>query len=537
MNFDYNLYHYPSRRNVVFSNKGMVATSVPQAAKAGADMLKLGGNAVDAAIATAATLSVVEPSGNGVGGDAFAIVWIKDEIYGLNASGHSSENISAEKVKSLGHEKVPTFGWVPVTVPGTPSAWVALSKRFGKLPLKTVLGPAIEYAKNGFPLSVMVGRPWARAWEIYKNSLKDEELHKHWFEHFSIDGRAAQIGEVWKSEHLAKTLEDIAETAGESFYRGNIADKIINFSKKTGGFFSYEDFEKFQPEWVNPISVNYKGYDVWQIPPNGQGISALMALNILKGLELDKERDTLRNYHLQFEAIKLAGIDAREYVTDPNFMKVKAEELLSEAYADERRKLIGEKALTPTIGKPQGSGTVYLCTADSDGNMVSYIQSNYMGFGSGIVVPETGVSLHNRGNNFTLEEGHVNIIEPRKRPYHTIIPGFLSKNKKAIGPFGVMGGFLQPQAHVQMVLNMVDFNMNPQDALDAPRWQWMEGKKIDVEGFMPNHLFRQLREMGHQINVVDEPMHFGRGQIITRLENGVYCGGTEPRTDGSIYID
>ncbi len=533
MNFNSTVYDYPSRRNVMYAKKGMVATSTPYAAQAGLEIMKKGGNAIDAAIATAACLTVVEPSGNGIGGDAFALVWIKDKLYGLNASGPSPININAEMLKSKGFKEIPKYGWEAVTVPGIPSAWYELSKRFGKLPFKELLLPAIKYAEEGYVVSVNVGKLWKAAFKNFTNVLKEDHF-KHWFDHFTPSGTYPQIGEVWNSKDMAKTLMSIAETNSESFYRGEIAEKILDFSNKTGGYFAKEDLENFKAEWVDPISVNYRGYDVHEIPPNGHGITALMALNIISGFDFGDCRETCEVYHKQIEAIKLAFSDTQKYITDPRYMKVKVSELLSSAYADERRKLIGKTALTPMPGEPSKGGTVYLATADEEGNMVSYIQSNYMGFGSGLVVPSTGIALHNRGNNFTLEEGHDNILEPGKKPYHTIIPGFMSKDKKAIGPFGVMGGFMQPQGHLQVVSNTVDFNMNPQTALDAPRWQWVGGKVVEIEAFAPLHITGQLAEMGHQIKVHYDYGSMGRGQVIWRMENGVMCGGTEPRTDGTI---
>jgi gamma-glutamyltranspeptidase/glutathione hydrolase len=533
MSFDFSNYPYSSQRMTTFAKNGMVATSQPLAAQAGLDILKKGGNAIDAAIATAACLTVVEPTSNGIGGDAFALVWTKGELHGLNASGPAPKSISIDAVKEKGYEKMPTFGLIPVTVPGVPAAWVELSKRFGKLPLSEVLQPAIEYAEKGYPLSPILGKNWNVAYTKFKEILKGDE-YKGWFDTFAPNDKSPQIGEVWKSEGHANTLRSIAETNAESFYRGELAEKIDQFSKEHGGFISAEDLADYKPEWVQPIKVNYRGYDVWEIPPNGQGIVALMALNILKGFELN-EKESVDTYHKQIEAIKLAFADGKKYVTDSQKMSVTADKLLSEEFAAERRNLINETAITPEPGTPPSGGTVYLATADGEGNMVSFIQSNYMGFGSGIVIPGTGISLQNRGHDFSLDSTHENALEPGKKTYHTIIPGFLTKDKEAVGPFGVMGGYMQPQGHAQVIMNTIDFHLNPQAALDAPRWQWMEGKKVMVEPSFPNHIAQSLARKGHQIQVALDGGGFGRGQIIWRNpETGVLAGGTESRTDGAI---
>ncbi|MFZ5825973.1 MAG: gamma-glutamyltransferase family protein [Bacillota bacterium] len=525
-------YPYPSRRTCVYAANGMVATSQPLAAQAGLAVLRKGGNAIDAAIATAAALTVVEPTSNGIGGDAFALVWTQGKLHGLNASGPAPQALSIEALEKAGVTEIPKLGFIPVTVPGAPSAWAELNGRFGRLPLTEVLAPAIEYAERGYPLSPTLGRFWKRGAAVYREALKGEEF-QHWFETFAPNGRAPEIGEVWRSPGHAQTLQLIAETGAEAFYRGELAEKIDAFSRKYGGYIRKEDLATYKPEWVDPISVNYRGYDVWEIPPNGQGIVALMALNILKGFDFT-ERDTVETYHRQIEAIKLAFADAHRYVTDSRYMTVRVEDLLSDGYAEKRRRLIGKQALTPAAGEPPRGGTVYLATADGEGNMVSFIQSNYMGFGSGLVVPGTGISLQNRGHNFRLDPTHDNRLEPGKRPYHTIIPGFLTRNGQPVGPFGVMGGFMQPQGHTQVVMNTVDFGLNPQAALDAPRWQWMEGKVVEIEHATPEHIVDALARRGHQMNWALGSGGFGRGQIIWRQENGVLVGGTESRTDGQI---
>ncbi|GGH71468.1 gamma-glutamyltransferase [Compostibacillus humi] len=524
---------YPISRNPVYAKNGMVATSQPLAAQAGLDILKKGGNAIDAAIATAACLTVAEPSSNGLGGDAFAIVWTNGRLYGLNASGRSPKSLSIEKVKELGYDEIPAHGWIPVTVPGAPGAWAALSERFGRLPLTEVLKPAITYAEEGYPVSPTLAKNWDKSYRKYKETLTDP-VFQSWFDTFAPKGRAPKVGEVWKSKDHAETLRKIAETNAESFYRGELAEKIVSFAQETGGFLTEEDLASYKADWVEPIHVNYRGYDVWEIPPNGQGIIALEALNILKGFDFP-EKDSVETYHKQIEAMKLAFADAKEHVTEEKYMRYTTEEILSDTYAEARRSLITDEALMPEAGEPVMSGTVYLAAADGEGNMVSFIQSNYMGFGSGIVVPGTGIALQNRGHNFSMDPNHVNALQGGKRTYHTIIPGFLTKDGMPIGPFGVMGGFMQPQGHVQVIMNTIDFGLHPQAALDAPRWQWMKGKTVEVENRFPHHIAQELRLKGHDIRVQVEPNQFGRGQIIWRNpESGILVGGTESRTDGNI---
>lgn len=533
MNLDHLYQPYSSVRNTIFAKNGMVATSQPLAAQAGLEILGKGGNAIDAAIATAAALTVVEPTSNGIGGDAFALVWTNGKLHGLNASGPAPQDISIEEVRAKGHEKMPVHGVVPITVPGAPSAWVELSKKFGKLSLKEVLAPAIRYAEEGYPLTPILGKNWQLAYERFKEILKGEEFDP-WFETFTPNGKVPKIGEIWRSPGHAATLQSIAETNGESFYRGELAEKIANFIQKHDGFLTKEDLAAYRAEWVEPISTHYRGYDVWEIPPNGQGIVALMALNIACGFDFT-EKETVDTYHKQIEAMKLAFTDGKTFITDQRHMKLETEHLLSEEYAKTRRSLIGETALTPEPYQPPSGGTVYLAAADGEGNMVSFIQSNYMGFGSGIVIPGTGISLQNRGHDFSLDSGHSNALQPGKKTYHTIIPGFMTKDNEAVGPFGVMGGYMQPQGHFQVVMNTVDFHLNPQAALDAPRWQWMEDKKIVVESNFPNHIVQALIRKGHQIQIAPDTGGFGRGQIIWRdPETGVLMGGTESRTDGSI---
>jgi gamma-glutamyltranspeptidase/glutathione hydrolase len=541
------LHHpFPSRRMTVYARSGMVATSQPLAAQAGLTVLQRGGNAVDAAVAAAATLTVVEPTSNGIGSDVFAIVWKQGRLYGLNASGPAPASISIDAVTRTGATEMPRYGWLPVTVPGAPAAWAALARRFGRLPLSASLAPAVEYAERGYPVSPVLGRAWAGAFQAYQRLLSGP-LFEPWFETFAPEGRAPRIGELWRSAAHASTLCAIADTGAGAFYEGDIAAQIDAFSRAHGGFLRRGDLEAFRPEWVEPVCVRYRGYDVWELPPNGQGIVALMALNILGGLE-HAGQGSAETVHLQVEAMKLAFADGRTCITDPAHMRVRVEDLLSPAYGEERRRLIGPAAQVPAPGRPAGGGTVYLAAADADGTMVSLIQSNYMGFGSGVVVPATGIALQNRGHTFSLRSDAANRLAPGKRTYHTIMPGFLTKGGVPVGPFGVMGGYMQPQGHVQVVMNTVDFGLNPQAALDAPRWQWIDGLQVDVEGGDEGEggaaasragfsadTARALARRGHRVRTGADPMGFGRGQIIWRNpESGVLAGATEPRTDGAI---
>lgn len=529
---DYLNYPYPSQRTPVFAPNGAVASSQPLAAHAGLRILLKGGNAIDAALATAATLTVVEPTSNGIGGDAFALFWADGKLHGINGSGKSPSNISIKKVKDRGYDKIPKYGWIPVTVPGIPGTWAKLSKKFGRLPLTEVIKPAIEYAEKGFPLSPVTGKYWNYAYKRYKNNLKGEQF-SNWFSTFAPKGRAPKIGEMWNSPYHARTLQKIAETNAESFYKGEIAEKIDNFSRQYNGFLRGEDLADFEAEWINPLNINYRGYDVWELPPNGQGLIALMALGILNEMKV-QNKENPETYHKQIEALKLAMIDGKKYITDIEKMSKKPVDLLAENYLKQRRKKIGKKAIKPEPGHPPGGGTVYLAAADSEGNMISYIQSNYMGFGSGLVVPDTGIALQNRGHLFSLDPDHDNALECKKKTYHTIIPGFLTKDNRPIGPFGVMGGYMQPQGHLQVISNTIDHDLNPQAALDAPRWQWVNGKKIKVEHHFPRHIAQKLSRMGHQIEVSLDSGSFGRGQLIWQKHGGSYVAGTEPRTDGSI---
>lgn len=521
-----NDYPYPSARQVIMGRRRAVATSQPLATLAGMEMFWAGGNAVDAALAMAIALTVVEPTSNGIGSDAFALVW-DGKLHGLNASGRSPKKLTLEPF--LGMERVPACGWLPVTVPGAVSAWALLSKRWGKLPFEQLFEPAIRYAEAGFPVSPVTAAAWRRAEAIFL-PLQGVEFEP--FKTVFFPGnRAPEAGEVWGSALHAKTLRAIAQSGGESFYRGEIAEAIANFSAATGGFLTTADLAVHQADWVEPISTNYRDFTVWEIPPNTQGIAALMALNILEGFDLGQyPRESGDSYHLQIEAMKLAFADVHRHITDPQHMEVVVEHLLDKAYAAERQQLIKEQAvLLAKPGIPKG-GTVYLAAADEE-LMVSFIQSNYEGFGSGILVPGTGIALQNRGVGFSLEAGHPNQLAPAKRSYHTIIPGFLTQNEQPLGSFGVMGGAMQPQGHLQVVVNLVDYGMNPQAALDAPRWRFNSGKQVVLEQSVPHHVAFALAKRGHELEVSTHRGLFGKGQIILRRE-GVLVAASEPRADG-----
>jgi gamma-glutamyltranspeptidase/glutathione hydrolase len=535
--FDFDALYYPygSRRTAVYGRRGMVATSQPLAAQAGLDMLKRGGNAVDAAIAAAAALTVLEPTSNGIGGDAFALVWTGGKLHGLNASGPSPASLSIDAVRARGFPAMPKYGIVPITVPGAPAAWAELSARFGRLEFSELLEPAIRYAEEGYPMSATL--EFLFGYEFTKfNAMEKGPEFAGLYSTFTRDGRLPKAGELWTFPDHGKTLRSIAASRAESMYRGELAAAIDGYVRAHGGFLTADDLAAYKPEWVDPISVPYRGYDVWEIPPNGHGMVALQALRMLEGFAFDA-RDSVETVHRQIEAMKLAFADGLHYITDPRDMKASVDGILSEAYAAERRALIGDTALTPAPGTPPQGGTVYVAAADGDGNVVSFIQSNYMGFGSGVVVEGTGIALQNRGGDFSLDPIHANALAPGKKSYHTIIPGFLTKGGEAVGAFGVMGGFMQPQGHVQVVMNTIDFGLNPQATLDAPRWQWREGKTIEVEPGFPDALAQALQRRGHNIVRAVHPFNFGRGQIVWRdPASGVLVGGTEPRTDGQVAV-
>ena len=533
--FDAQEYKYASRRRVVHAKRGMVCTSQPLASQAGLTILQQGGNAIDAAIATAICQTIVEPTNNGLGSDCFALVWTGGKLHGLNGSGYAPQRLTPEAVTASGAtERMPLRGWEAVTVPGAPSAWAELHKRFGRLPFAKLFEPAIYYAEQGYPVSPIVARFWQEGIDAL-TPYKNNPAIAPWFATFDVHGNgvAPKTGELVTLPDHAKTLRILADSYCESYYRGELAQRLVEFSDKTGGYLSLEDLAEYRAEWVEPVHINYHGYDVWEMPPNGHGITALMALNILKDMEIGA-KDTGDTFHKQIEAMKLAFADGMHYIADPRYMQTRVEELLSDAYAAQRRALIGETALEPTHGKPFCGGTVYLCTADGEGNMVSFIQSNYKDFGSGIVLPGYGINLNDRGAGFSLNPELDDYLAPRKKPYHTIIPGFLTHEGEAVGPFGVMGAYMQPQGHVQVIMNTVDWLLNPQSALDAPRWQWIAGKEIWLESSVAPEIVEDLRRRGHEVRVLEDDTTFGRGEIIWRDSNGVLAGATEPRADGVV---
>lgn len=518
-------YPYASGRRVVMGCNYAAATSQPLAALAGMEMFWAGGNAIDAAIAMAIALTVVEPTSNGIGSDAFALVW-DGQLHGLNASGRSSQNLTIDRFEGM--TQVPDLGWLSVTVPGAVSAWRTLWEKWGKLPFEQLFAPAIRYAESGFPVSPETARAWKWTESLFAHATEPEF---QWFKQmFLPQGRSPRAGEIWGSAAHAETLRDIAATGGESFYRGKLAERIAAFASDTGGLLTQEDLSQHRADWVQPISTDYRGITLWEIPPNGQGIAALMALNILEGFDLSKQpRDSVDSFHWQIESMKLAFADVHQHVSDIETMQVQPQDLLDKTYAARRRQLIGDRALFASADLPKG-GTVYLAAADQD-FMVSFIQSNYMGFGSGILVPETGIALHNRGRGFTLQPGHANQAAPGKRPFHTIIPGFLTQGNQPIGPMGVMGAHMQPQGHLQMMVNLRDYGMNPQAALDAPRWQFTNGKTVWLEQTVARSIALGLTDRGHDIHLTAEGRSFGKGQMIVR-QNGVLIAASEPRADG-----
>ena len=535
--FDPLMQRYPSQRFPIYARGGMVNCSSPLASAAGLAVLRKGGNAMDAAAAAAAALTVVEPTSNGIGSDAFALVWSEREqkLFGLNSSGPAPMRLSAERVREDGMDrdgKMPAHGWTPVTVPGAPMAWAELVRRFGRLTLAEDLAPAVHYAEDGYPCAPNLARLWNKAIGQYQKTLTGP-VFEAWFKTFAPDGKSKEAGDLIRLPDHAATLEEIGRTGAESFYRGAIAGRIDAESRKYGGYLRYEDLAAYEARWVEPIRLNYRGYDVCEIPPNGQGIVALIALNILKEFEFP-EKDAVETCHRQLEAIKMAFADAFRYVTDPADMELDWQRLLDPVYGAQRAREMGDRARVWSHGIPPKSGTVYLCCADGEGNMVSYIQSNYMGFGSGIVAEGTGIALQNRGADFSLDPRDANFLKPGKRSYHTIIPGFLMKDGLPVGPFGVMGAYMQPQGHVQVVMNYVDFRLDPQQALDAPRWQWMRDGRIAVETRFDQGLARGLQRRGHELGYEIDTDLFGRGQMIVRLSNGTLVGGTESRTDSNI---
>ena len=527
---------YPTVRIPLFA-RNVVSTSHPLAAQAGLRMLLAGGSAVDAAIAAAAMLTIVEPVSCGLGSDAFAILWDGKALHGLNASGTAPQAWNLDYFRSKygedanGNPKRPTRGWDAVTVPGAVSAWAALHERFGKLPFADVLEPAAEIAERGHTVAPIVAHKWAAA-------IPDLQNQPGYAQAFMPHGRAPEVGEKFKLPDAAATLRRIGQTRGRDFYEGELAERIAAYSRECGGAMTAQDLRDYQPEWVKPITKRYRGYDLHEIPPNGQGIAALIALGILDRFDLSAlPVDSADSQHLQIEAMKLAFADLYKYVADPRSMEVTPEQMLDDAYLDARARLIDMgRAQVPTFGMPRAGGTVYLTAADENGMMVSFIQSNYMGFGSGVVVPGTGISLQNRGFGFSMDARSANVVEGGKRPFHTIIPAFLTKDGQPQMSFGVMGGDMQPQGHLQTLVRMLDYNQQPQAACDAPRWKVNRDFTLDVEATMNADTVAELEARGHKLKSVADPyMDFGSGQFIWRLSDDAdhgYVAASDSRRDG-----
>ncbi len=539
--------HSYATRSPVIAQNGMVATSQPLATQVGLQILRDGGSAIDAAIAANAALGLMEPTGCGIGGDLFAIVWdAKTEtLHGLNASGRSPKNLSYDQLRAEldknKRESIPALGMLPISVPGAVDGWSELHQKFGKLPIEVVLAPAISYAENGFPVSEVIARGWGRSVPI----LKDQP--GAFLETFTINGRAPAVGEIFKNPGLSRTYRRLAKEGLESFYRGGIAEEMVKFFAENDGFLTADDFSGHHSEWIKPVSVNYRGYEVYELPPNGQGIAALQMLKILESYDL--KAMGLRSpelLHLMIETKKLVYEDRAKFYADPDFTRAPLGRLLSAEYAAERKALIDPARASRRLmaGKAElNSGdTIYLTTADSDGNMVSFIQSNYRGIGSGVVAPGLGFCFQDRGQLFTLEQGHANCYAPGKRPFHTIIPAFVMKDEKPWLSFGVMGGGMQPQGHVQILVNMIDFGMNVQEAGDAARWQHLgssqptgtvmtDGGWVELESGYPWETVRALKNLGHDIRSGNGG--FGGYQAILRdSKNETYQGASESRKDG-----
>jgi len=529
-------------RSEVIARNGMVATSHPLATQVGLDVLKAGGNAVDAAIAANAALGLMEPTGNGVGGDLFAIVWDAKtrKLYGYNGSGRSPKSLTLQWFRDNGYAEIPPHGPLPVSVPGAVDGWFALHDRFGRLPMKRVLAPAIGYAREGFPVTELIAHYWAL-------SVPRLSEYPGFAEQFTRGGKAPAKGEIWKNPNLANTLQAIADGGRDAFYKDRIARVIGDYFAENGGFLSYEDLASHRGEWVEPISTNYRGYDVWELPPNGQGLAALQMLNILEGWDFSKiPFGSVEHVHRFVEAKKLAFEDRAKFYADPAFAKAPIAALLSKDYAAARRALVSDRAARAVApGQPDlGGDTIYLTTADRDGNMVSLIQSNYRGMGSGMAPPGLGFILQDRGQMFVLAEGHANTYAPGKRPFHTIIPAFITRDGAPWISFGLMGGDMQPQGHVQIVMNLIDFGMNLQEAGDAPRIQhegstspegqaapMADGGWIDLESGFPYETARGLMQRGHSVRYANGP--YGGYQAIARdARNGTWIGASESRKDG-----
>jgi gamma-glutamyltranspeptidase/glutathione hydrolase len=535
MSFDFST-PYSSARLPLFA-RNIVSTSHPLAAQAGLRMMLKGGNAVDAAIAAAATMTITEPVSNGLGSDAFCILWDGKKLHGLNASGPAPQAWTPEYFhKKYGSDSVnpPKRGWDSVTVPGAVSAWAAMSEKFGKLPFADLMEPAIEIAERGYLMPVVIQQKWDAATPLLQTMPGFAESFLPW-------GRAPNVGELFQFKAAAKGLRAIAETKGRAFYEGEIAEALVRFSNQHGGALSLQDLAQYRPEWVEPIAQNYRGYTLHEIPPNGQGIAALIALGILENFDIASMKvDGIDSQHLQIEAMKLAFADVYRYVADPRYMEVTPAQMLDPAYLKSRAKLINMKqAQDFKAGNPVKGGTIYLTAADENGMMVSFIQSNYMGFGSGVVEPTYGVSLQNRGFGFSTDlngANAANLVAPGKRPFQTIIPAFLTQNGQPVMSYGVMGGNMQPQGHMQTLVRMLDYGQNPQTACDAPRWRYNAGLSINAESNMDRGTVQGLNDLGHELEVInDSYQDFGAGQFIWRMGDTKvegYVAASDPRRDG-----
>lgn len=528
-------------RSEVIAKHGMVATSQPLATQVALDILKQGGNAVDAAIAANAMLGLVEPTGCGIGGDLFAIVWDAktQQLYGLNASGRSPKSLTLEYFKEQGITHIPALGPLPVSVPGCVDGWFELHNRFGSIKMETILAPAISYAREGFPVTELI------AYYMRSSSYRLSQ-YENFKETYMPNGKTPEKGELFKNPYLANTYEAIAKKGRDEFYKGSIAKTIDSYMKRNGGFLSYNDLASHKSEWITPVSTNYRGYDVWELPPNGQGIAALQILNILEQYDIKSMGFGSAEYlHLFIEAKKLAFEDRARYYADPAFSNIPVQELISKEYARERAKLINPNraAKSYDAGILSSPSTIYLTVADKNGNMVSLIQSNYRGMGSGMTPDGLGFVLQDRGEMFSLQEGHPNVFEPGKRPFHTIIPAFITKDGKPWISFGVMGGAMQPQGHAQIVVNLIDFGMNLQEAGDAPRVQhdgsseptderMTNGGVVYLESGFDYHTIRNLVLKGHKVTY-DVGGYGGYQAIMWDAEKGVYFGASESRKDGN----
>lgn len=518
-------YPYASRRSPVAA-RNVVATSQPLAVQAGLDAMRDGGTAVDAALAAAIALTVVEPTSNGIGGDLFAIVWDGATLHGLNASGPSPKRLDVARFEAL--DAMPVRGWDAVTVPGQVAGWVELARRFGRLPLERLCAPAAAYARAGFPVGPMTAEAWARAARSFAG-VDDFEAA------FLRGGRPPEAGDIFRFPEQADSLEAIAATGGDAFYRGDLARRIARHAERAGAPLREDDLDAYRPEWVRPLRQPYHELELVELPPNGQGLIASVALGILQHLDLATHApDSADAAHLQIEALKLALADGHRRIADPEAMDLEPARLLDPAYLAERARLVDpSRASDAAWGEPPRGGTVLVTSADAEGRMVSLIQSNYQGFGSGVVVPGTGIALQNRGAGFSLEPGHPNRVAPGKRPFHTIVPGFLMHDGAPLAAFGVMGGHVQAQGHVQLVVRMRDHGQNPQAAIDAPRWHLDERNEVVVERALPTDVVEELRRRGHTVRVDDpeRPAFFGGAQLVMRVGDA-FLGASDGRREG-----